>query len=315
MLKDHVQLPVIAAPMFLVSGTEMVIESCKQGIIGTFPLLNARTGEQLERWMTEVKDALDQAKQDDPEATIAPWGVNLIVHRSNARYEEDLERIRQFQPPVVITSLGNPTPVVEVVHSYGGIVMSDVITTKHAKKAAGAGVDGLILVSSGAGGHGGLLNPMAFIAEVKQFFDGTIVLAGCISSGREVLAAEVLGADLAYMGTRFIATEEAMAQPEYKQMLVEANTDDILYTDAISGVNANFLIPSMQAAGLDPTNLQPAGEVDVTHTKKEAKSWKDVWSAGQGVTSVKTVASIKDTVKEIKAEYEKAADEISAKRA
>ncbi|GAK05042.1 dioxygenase [Geomicrobium sp. JCM 19037] len=151
MLKDHVQLPVIAAPMFLVSGTEMVIESCKQGIIGTFPLLNARTGEELESWMTEVKDALDQAKQDDPEATIAPWGVNLIVHRSNARYEEDLERIRQFQPPVVITSLGNPTPVVEVVHSYGGIVMSDVITTKHAKKAAGAGVDGLILVSSGAG--------------------------------------------------------------------------------------------------------------------------------------------------------------------
>ncbi|GAJ97330.1 NAD(P)H-dependent flavin oxidoreductase [Geomicrobium sp. JCM 19055] len=170
MLKDAVDLPVIAAPMFLVSGTEWVIETCKQGVIGTFPLLNARTGEALEEWMTEIKTELEKAKEENPDQTIAPWGVNLIVHKSNARYEEDLERIRHFQPPLVITSLGNPTPVVDVVHSYGGKVYSDVITTKHAKKAASVGVDGLILVCAGAGGHGGLLNPMAFISEVKQFF-------------------------------------------------------------------------------------------------------------------------------------------------
>ncbi|MBM7631418.1 NAD(P)H-dependent flavin oxidoreductase [Geomicrobium sediminis] len=314
MLKDAVDLPVIAAPMFLVSGTEWVIETCKQGVIGTFPLLNARTGEALEEWMTEIKTELEKAKEENPDQTIAPWGVNLIVHKSNARYEEDLERIRHFQPPLVITSLGNPTPVVDVVHSYGGKVYSDVITTKHAKKAASVGVDGLILVCAGAGGHGGLLNPMAFISEVKQFFDGTVVLAGCISNGNEVLAAEVLGADFAYMGTRLIATTESMANDGYKEMLINSKVDDILYTDAISGVNANFLVPSMQAAGLDPANLQPAGEYDANRSRREAKSWKDIWSAGQGVTSVNQISSLKDTIDELKREYKQAIDVTAAKR-
>ncbi|OLO37858.1 2-nitropropane dioxygenase [Alkalihalophilus pseudofirmus] len=312
-IADQLELPVISAPMFLVSSANMVVEGCKSGIITTFPLLNARTTESLEEWMTEITEGLEKARNEEPNGKIAPWGVNIIIHHSNKRFEADLELLKKYQPPVVITSLGNPSLVVEVVHEYGGLVFSDVISTKHAKKAASCGVDGLILVCNGAGGHGGTINPVAFIAEVKQFWDGITILAGCLSSGRDVLAAQVLGADFAYMGTRFIATTEAMASEEYKEMLVESDVDDILYTDAISGVNANFLTPSLRKAGLDLDNLQKPDKIDVAHvdTSNEAKAWKDVWSAGQGVGAIKKVQPIAEVVRELKEEYDLAVQAIT----
>ncbi|WP_216829826.1 NAD(P)H-dependent flavin oxidoreductase [Alkalihalobacterium elongatum] len=313
-ISEQLELPVISAPMFLVSSPQMVVEGCKAGIVGTFPLLNARTGEILEQWMGEINEELEKARKEEPNRKIAPWGVNLIIHRSNKRFESDLELVRKYQPPVVITSLGNPSEVVKVVHEYGGLVFSDVISTKHAKKAATCGVDGLILVCNGAGGHGGTINPVAFIAEVKQFWNGITILAGCLSSGRDVLAAQVLGADFAYMGTRFIATTEAMASEEYKSMLVESDVDDIIYTDAISGVNANFLAPSLQKAGFDLANLQKPDEINVAHAdhhENEAKAWKDVWSAGQGVGAVKKVQPISEVVRELKEEYQQAVQLVS----
>ncbi|WP_078428301.1 NAD(P)H-dependent flavin oxidoreductase [Alkalihalobacterium alkalinitrilicum] len=312
-ITDQLELPVISAPMFLVSSANMVVEGCKSGIITTFPLLNARTTESLEEWMTEITEGLEKARNEEPNRKVAPWGVNIIIHHSNKRFEADLELLKKYQPPVVITSLGNPSLVVEVVHEYGGLVFSDVISTKHAKKAASCGVDGLILVCNGAGGHGGTINPVAFIAEVKQFWDGITILAGCLSNGRDVLAAQVLGADFAYMGTRFIATTEAMASEEYKEMLVDSDVDDILYTDAISGVNANFLTPSLRKAGLDLDNLQKPDKIDVAHvdTENEAKAWKDVWSAGQGVGAIKKVQPIAEVVRELKEEYDLAVQAIT----
>ncbi|MBB6450447.1 nitronate monooxygenase [Geomicrobium halophilum] len=308
-LSHQVELPAIAAPMFLVSSPQMVIESCKNGVIGTFPLLNARTGEILEEWMRKIKNEVES----DSVTKMAPWGVNLIVHRTNNRYESDLELVKKYQPPIVITSLGNPTAVVDIVHEYGGHVFSDVITIKHAKKAAQAGVDGLILVCNGAGGHGGKINPLAFLAEVKEFWDGFTVLAGAISNGRDILAAKVLGADFSYIGTRFIATNEAIAQDEYKEMLVESKSDDIIYTDAISGVNANFLRPSIEKAGLDADNLQKKETVDVVHNQDDAKSWKDIWSAGQGVGAIKDVQPIAEVINELKAEYKEAVTKVTEK--
>ncbi|WP_209123842.1 nitronate monooxygenase family protein [Alkalihalobacillus sp. BA299] len=311
-ISEQLEIPVIAAPMFLVSSPQMVVEGCKAGIVGTFPLLNARTVDILEEWMREITEGLEKARNAEPNRKIAPWGVNLIIHKSNKRFEVDLELLKKYQPPIVITSLGNPSAVVEVVHEYGGLVFSDVISTKHAKKAADCGVDGLILVCNGAGGHGGTINPVAFIAEVKQFWNGITILAGCLSSGRDVLAAQVLGADFAYMGTRFIATTEAIANEEYKSMLVESDVDDIIYTDAISGVNANFLIPSLEKAGFDLENLQKPDTIDVTHDQNEAKAWKDVWSAGQGVGAIKKVQPIADVVGELKEEYQQAVQLVSS---
>jgi nitronate monooxygenase len=301
-LSNHLTLPVINAPMFLVSSPEMVIESCKNGIIGTFPLLNARTSELLENWMIRISEELKQIQQEDPSAKIAPWGVNLIVHRTNKRFDEDLELIKKYEPPVVITSLGNPSDVAKVVHSYGGLVISDVISVDHARKAAKTGIDGLILVCSGAGGHGGTLNPFAFLKAVKEFWDGITVLAGAISTGEEILAAKVLGADLVYMGTRFIATEESSASEEYRQMLIESTLEDLIYTDAISGINGNYLLPSLQKAGFDIENLKKK-EVDLSFSESKAKAWKDIWSAGQGVGSIKKVSTVKEVVEVLMAEY------------
>jgi nitronate monooxygenase len=304
-LSNQLSLPVINAPMFLVSSPDMVIESCKNGIIGTFPLLNARTSELLENWLIRISEELKQNQQEDPSAKIAPWGVNLIVHRTNKRFEEDLELIKKYEPPVVITSLGNPSDVAKIVHSYGGLVFSDVISLDHARKAAKTGIDGLILVCSGAGGHGGTLNPFAFLKAVKEFWDGITVLAGAISTGEEILAAKILGADLVYMGTRFIATEESSASNDYRQMLIESTLEDLIYTDAISGINGNYLLPSLQKAGFDIENLKKK-EVDLSFSESKAKAWKDIWSAGQGVGSVKKVSTIKDVVEELKLEYQDA---------
>ncbi|MBD3107966.1 nitronate monooxygenase [Bacillus sp. AGMB 02131] len=309
-VKNETVLPVIVSPMFIISKPKMVIESCKSGVIGTFPLLNARTEEQLIEWMEEITGELSRLKVENPDAKIAPWGVNLIVHSSNHRYEGDLEIIKKYQPPIVITSLGKPVKEVEIVHSYGGKVFSDVISTKHAKKAAEAGVDGLVLVCNGAGGHGGTLNPYAFVAEVRQFWDGLIILAGCLTNGRDVLSARALGADFAYMGTRFITTEEAAADEEYKEMIIESTTQDIIYTDAISGVNANFLTKSIIKAGLDVSNLKKKDKVEVVHDE-EAKAWKNIWSAGQGVGSITEVQPIAEVVRQLKEEHDHALAELT----
>jgi nitronate monooxygenase len=305
-LSNQLSLPVINAPMFLVSSPDMVLESCKNGIIGTFPLLNARTSDLLENWMKHISEELNKAREENPSAKIAPWGVNLIVHRTNKRFEEDLELIKKYEPPVVITSLGNPSDVAKIVHGYGGLVFSDVISLDHARKAAKTGIDGLILVCSGAGGHGGTLNPFAFLKAVKEFWDGMTILAGAISTGEEILAAKILGADLVYMGTRFIATQESSASKDYRQMLIDSTLEDLVYTDAISGIKGNYLLPSLQKAGFDVENLMKKESVDLSFSESKAKAWKDIWSAGQGVGSVKKVATIQEVVDDLKAEYKKA---------
>lgn len=256
--------------------------------------------------MKHISEELSKAREEDPSAKIAPWGVNLIVHRTNKRFEEDLELIKKYEPPVVITSLGNPSDVAKIVHGYGGLVFSDVISLDHARKAAKTGIDGLILVCSGAGGHGGTLNPFAFLKAVKEFWDGMTILAGAISTGEEILAAKILGADLVYMGTRFIATQESSASEDYRQMLIESTLEDLVYTDAISGIKGNYLLPSLQKAGFDVENLMKKDSVDLSFSESKAKAWKDIWSAGQGVGSVKKVATIQEVVDDLKAEYKKA---------
>lgn len=280
--------------MFLVSTPEMVIEAGKAGVIGSFPLLNARPALKCAEWLQEVKAGLGDI----------PWAVNFICHpKANKRYEDDLELIRTHQPPIVITSLGNPSDVNAIVHGYGGLVYSDVANVAHAKKAAQSGVDGLILVCAGAGGHGGTLNPFAFIAAVKSFYEGTIILSGAISTGADVAAAQLMGADYAYIGTRFLAAEESSAEEAYKQMVIDATIEDILYTDSFSGVHANVLIPSLLKEGIDPTTLKSKDEVDLSHLV-DVKAWRDIWSAGQGVTTVTKRETTKEIVEQLIKEYE-----------
>lgn len=287
--------------MFLVSSPRLVIESSKSGVVGSFPLLNARTSEILEEWLIEIKRELPTQ----------PWAVNFISHPTNKRFDGDLELIRKYQPPIVITSLGHPGKVIDVVHEYGGLVYSDVATLKHARKSAETGVDGLILVCNGAGGHAGKLNPFAFLAAVKEFWNGTTILAGGISSGKDILAAQILGADYAYMGTRFIATEESIAPDEYKEMLVNSGIEDILYTDSFSGVHANYLIPSLIKEGIDPTSLKPRDTVDLSHMV-DVKAWRDIWSAGHGVTTIHRVEPVAAIIEELKKEYEDARKVVAA---
>lgn len=288
------KLPVIVAPMFLVSTPAMVIEASNAGVIGSFPLLNARPVETCAAWLKEIKNALDDK----------PWAVNFICHRgSNKRYEEDFELIRQFEPPIVITSLGSPVDIIEVVHAYGGLVYSDVANVKHAKKAAATGVDGLILVCAGAGGHGGTINPFAFIAAVKKFYDKTIILAGTLSTGADIAAAKLMGADYAYMGTRFLVAEESNTPDDYKQMVIDSSVEDILYTSSFSGVPANLLIPSLVKQGIDPKSLKPKEDIDLSHLVN-AKAWRDIWSAGQGVTTITKRQTTKEIVDQLLTEYE-----------
>lgn len=288
------KLPVIVAPMFLVSTPQMVIEASNAGAIGSFPLLNARPVEKCGEWLLEIKGALGEK----------PWAVNLISHRgSNKRYDDDLELIRTYQPPIVITSLGSPADVIEIVHGYGGLVYSDVANVRHAKKAASGGVDGLILVCAGAGGHGGTLNPFAFIAGVKEFYDGTIILSGSMSTGQDIAAARLMGADYAYMGTRFLAAEESSAPEEYKDMVIDSTIEDVLYTDSFSGVHANILIPSLIKQGIDPKELKPKDEVDLSHLV-DVKAWRDIWSAGQGVTTITKRETMKEIIEALNKEYE-----------
>ncbi|WP_040979234.1 NAD(P)H-dependent flavin oxidoreductase [Oceanobacillus jeddahense] len=306
-IKKRMELPVIMAPMFLISNPNMVVGACEAGIIGTFPALNARSTDILDSWMAEINARLTEKKEADPHANIAPWGVNFISHSSNKRFYEDLELIEKHQPPLVITSLGDPSPVVKIVHNYGGLVLSDVVDVKFAKKALEKGSDGLILVASGAGGHAGMLNPFAFMDEVRSFFDGPIALAGTITKGEQILAAEMLGADFAYIGTHFIATAESGASTAYQESIIQSAAADIIYTPAFSGIPANYLIPSIVKAGLDPTNLPEKAGLDFEKlSSSSAKAWKDIWGAGQGVGGTTRIQTVQEAVDELKAAYNQA---------
>lgn len=309
--KESTTIPVIMAPMFLINDPNMVLRACESGIIGTFPALNARTNEILEGWFEQITTEWDRIKTANPDKKIAPWGINFISHRSNKRFTEDLQLIKKYQPPLIITSLGDPSPVVEIAHQYGGVVFSDVINVKFAKKAIEKGVDGLVLVCSGAGGHGGTYSPFAFIHEVKTFWDGPVVLAGAMSKGEDILAAEILGADFAYLGSRFIPAKESLASEAYKKMILESRVEDIIYTDAFSGVNANYLIPSIKQVGLDPEKLQRKEKIDFSELgNPNIRAWKDVWSAGQGVGAITQVQSLAEIVAELKQQYEAAKEKI-----
>jgi nitronate monooxygenase len=301
--RARLRLPAIAAPMFLVSGPELVIATCCAGVAGSLPALNARPASQLDDWLTQIAAARETAGP-----TFAPHGINLILHASNTRLHEDLETVVRHQVPFVITSLGHPGAVVEAVHGYGGLVFSDVIHAHHARKAITAGVDGIIAVAAGAGGHAGTQSPFSLAREIREFWDGGLILGGAISDGYAIRAAEVLGADLAYLGTRFIATAEARAQAAYKQMLVDAHAQDIVYTDVISGANANFLLPSLIAAGHTRESLQAemsktSGKTVLKDLAEEAKAWRDVWSAGHGVATIHDLPDVATLVERLRGEY------------
>jgi nitronate monooxygenase len=297
-LLKNLRLPVIAAPMFLVSGPELVLAACEEGVIGTFPALNCRTSEAYEQWLIDINERRSE--------TAAAYGVNLIVHPSNTRLMEDGLITAKHKVPLVITSLGAVKEIVDSVHNYGGVVFHDVINARHAKKAAEAGVDGLILVAAGAGGHSGTWSPFALINEVRQFFDGTIILSGAQSTGRDLAAAIMMGADFGYMGTRFIATQEAMADQAYKDMITESSAKDITYTAAVSGIPANFLTPSLMANGLDPKVLAEAKPHAMKDMSEEAKAWKTVWSAGHGVGSIKDNPKTAELIDSLKKDFAKA---------
>ncbi|MCK5041330.1 MAG: nitronate monooxygenase [Sphingomonadales bacterium] len=304
-LKDNLALPLVAAPMFLVSGPKLVTATCKAGVLGTFPSLNARPIEQLDTWLDDINKDLTEHKTNNPDSKTAPYGVNLIVHPTNERLLEDVALVQKHKVPVVITSVGHPGKVVEAVHSYGGLVFHDVINMRHAQKAIEAGVDGVILVCAGAGGHAGLMNPFTFVPQVRDMFDGTILLAGTLSNGRAIKAAQVLGADLAYMGTRFIATAEALADDGYKTMLGEAQSKDIIYTDKVSGIMANFMQGSLESAGIDISDTSDKKKFKFA-PEDERKAWKHVWSAGQGVGEINDSPSVGDLIARLKSEYDAA---------
>lgn len=303
---NQLSLPAVAAPMFLISGPKLVIECCKSGIVGTFPALNQRTTEGFEQWVVTIKEELTRFEAETGQKA-APFGVNLIVHHSNPRVQADLEVCIKHQVPLIITSLGAVSTLVDAVHSYGGLVFHDVIKYRHAQKAAEAGVDGLILVAAGAGGHAGIINPMSLVAEVRSFFDKTILLSGCISTGRDIASALQMGADLAYMGTRFINTTESMADDDYRQMIIDSGASDIVYTAAVSGVSANFLRPSLEAMGITEAMWNQSKKInfgeELDAAKAEAKAWKTIWSAGQGVATIHDSLPTAQLIARLKAEF------------
>ena len=300
-LQSGLKLPVIASPMFLVSGPDLVVEACNAGVIGTFPSLNQRTTEGYRDWLVEIKSRLN------PDA--AAYGVNHIVHHSNTRLMADLAVTVEHKVPLVITSLGAVKDLIDAVHGYGGVVFHDIANIRHARKAAEAGVDGLILVANGAGGHAGVVNPFALVNEVRSFFKGTIILSGCLSTGQDVAAALMLGADFAYMGTRFINTTEAMAQDAYKDMIIASGATDITYTPAVSGIPANFMTKSLMDNGIDPKTL-PEHKLDMG---EEARAWKTVWSAGQGAGGVHDVLPAAELVARLRSEYAQATEQFAKK--
>lgn len=306
-LKSQMSLPVIAAPLFIVSQPDLVIAQCTSGIVGSFPALNARPPELLDEWLSRIESELAQYRAAHPGAKVAPFAVNQIVHHSNDRLERDLEVCVRHRVPLIITSLRAPNDVVAAVHGYGGAIFHDVISIRHAEKALEAGVDGLVLVCAGAGGHAGTLSPFALVREIRRFFDGPIALSGAITDGAGVLAAQALGADFAYIGTRFIATREAVASDRYKQTIVDSTAADIVYTPLFTGVAGNYLKKSIAAAGLDPDNLPTADKNSMNFgSNRPVKAWRDVWGAGQGVGNIDSVLPAAEVIESMKREYAEA---------
>ena len=315
-IKNNLSIPVIGSPLFLVSGPELVIAQCKAGIIGSFPALNARPQHVLEEWIVRIKTELAEYQEQNPDKKVAPFAVNQICHGSNDRLMDDMATCVKHQVPIIITSLRPPAELVEAAHSYGGLVYHDVINVRHAKKAAEQGVDGLILVCAGAGGHAGALSPFALLREVKEWFDGTVILSGSIGDGYSVASSLALGADFAYMGTRFIATKEANADQGYKQMLIDSAADDIVYSSLFTGVSGNYLKPSIKNAGLDPNNLPDADKSTMNFGSggnTDAKAWKDIWGSGQGIGGIKDDPSVENLVTRLKEEYNQAKIEFNEK--
>ncbi|MBR39433.1 MAG: nitronate monooxygenase [Flavobacteriaceae bacterium] len=315
-IKDNISIPVIGAPLFLISVPDLVIAQCKAGIIGSFPALNARPQSVLEEWIIRIKTELKEYQEQNPDKKVAPFAVNQICHGSNDRLLGDMEICVKHEVPIIITSLRPPAEVVKAAHSYGGLVFHDVINVRHAKKAADMGVDGLILVCAGAGGHAGALSPFALLREVKSWFDGTIILSGSIGDGYSVASALALGADFAYLGTRFIATHEANAEPEYKQMLIESSANDIVYSNLFTGVLGNYLKPSIQNSGLDPDNLPTADKSAMNFGSggnTDSKAWKDIWGSGQGIGLIEDAPTVEELVERLKSEFTEAASAFNTK--
>ena len=314
-LKDRLTLPVISAPMFIISGPELVIAQCKAGIVGSFPALNARPQSLLGEWLSTIETELNSYQVEHPETKVAPYAVNLIVHKSNDRLEEDVNTCIAHKVPIIITSLRALDPsLVERIHAYGGIIFHDVINVRHAQKAIEAGVDGLVLVCAGAGGHAGTLSPFALVSEIKQFFNGAIALSGSIANGASILSAQALGADFAYIGTRFIASKEANAEQDYKNMLVAHSAKDIVYSSLFTGVHGNYLKPSITNAGLDPDNLDQGDKSTMKFGSEggsKSKAWKDIWGAGQGLGSIADIPDVATIVQRFKTEYDLALSRIN----
>ena len=315
-LKDKTRLPVIGAPLFTVSYPELVLAQCKAGVVGSFPALNARPAEKLDEWLTSMKKELSEHQEANPNEIVAPFAVNQICHHSNNRLEEDMEVCVKHEVPIIITSLRAPKAVIDAVHSYDGAVMHDVINIRHAKKAVDEGADGLILVCAGAGGHAGTLSPFALVREVREFFDGPIALSGSISHGASVLSAQAMGADFAYIGTRFIATQEANATQGYKDMIVDSTAKDIMYSSTFTGVEGNYLRPSVENAGLDPENLPYADKNDMNFGTSggagdnQKKAWKDIWGSGQGIGTLHDVPTVRESVDSMIEEYHQASSRL-----
>ena len=308
-LKDTLRLPIIASPLFIISNPDLVIAQCKAGIVGSFPALNARPEPVLDQWLQRINDELDRHNQENPDSPAAPYAVNQIVHGSNARLEYDMEMCVKYKAPIVITSLGAKEWVNEAVHSYGGITLHDIINNRFAKKAVEKGADGLIAVASGAGGHAGTQSPFALIQEIREWFEGPLILSGAIATGDAVLAAQAMGADLGYIGSAFIATDEANADQGYKQAIVDCGADDIIYSNLFTGVHGNYLRPSIENAGLDPDNLPVSDPTQMNFGSggtTDAKAWKDIWGSGQGIGAVKSLGSAADYVAKLAVQYDAA---------
>lgn len=300
------QLPVIGAPLFIISWPKLVIEQCKAGVVGSMPALNARPASQLDEWLAEITEALAAHDRAHPERPAAPFAINQIVHKSNPRLETDMDLCVKYKVPVIITSLGARPEINQAAHSYGGVVLHDVINDTHARKAIDKGADGLIAVAAGAGGHAGVKSPFALIQEIRQWFDGPVALSGAIATGRAVLAAQAMGADFAYIGSAFIATQEARAADAYKDCIVASASDDIVYSNLFTGVHGNYLKPSVVAAGLDPENLPTADPSKMNFGSDSAKAWKDIWGCGQGIGAVRAVLPARELVERLAREYTEA---------
>ena len=299
----HLPFPAIASPLFIISNPKLVIEQCKAGIVGSMPALNARPAEQLEEWLIEITETLDTYNKAHPDKPAAPYAINQIVHKSNDRLEHDMAMCVKYKVPIIITSLGAREEINEAAHSYGGVVLHDIINNKHAHKAIEKGADGLIAVAAGAGGHAGVKSPFALVQEIRQWFDGPIALSGAIATGDAVLAAQAMGADFGYIGSAFIATHEARAAAGYKNAIVQSNSDDIVYSNLFTGVHGNYLAPSIRAAGLDPDNLPVSDPSKMNFGGDAKKAWKDIWGCGQGIGAITAVLSTAELVAKLRSEY------------